>query len=212
MVPTSSNSIDTSFRNSLSHTDKAVIVDLGTGDGRFVYKMATKNPEKFYIGVDSNADNLAQMSAKAAKKPAKGGVPNALFIQAAIETLPSELNAVADEVHIHFPWGSLLRTVLIGDSPLADIRKISREGAYLEAIIGVNPERDRTEHERLGLPALTEEFFATQLESVYGRNGFCLEETGTISSGNWPKLCTSWASKLAQDKQRVLYYVIARAV
>ncbi len=189
-----------------------MIVDLGTGDGRFVYRMAQKNPEKFYIGIDANADNLAQTSTRAAKKPAKGGVSNALFVQAAIEDLPTELISVADEVHIHFPWGSLLRSVLLGDAALSGIRKIAKDGAYLESIIGVNHERDRTEHERLGLPSLTDEFFATRLEHVYENNGFMLEETGTISSGNWPKLCTSWASKLAQDKQRVLYYVIARAV
>ncbi len=212
MVPVRTNSTDTSFSSLLSHTDKAVIVDLGTGDGRFVYRMAQKNPEKFYIGIDANADNLAETSAKAAKKPAKGGAPNALFVQAAIEDLPKELISVADEVHIHFPWGSLLRSVVLGDAALAGIRKLAKDDAYLEAIIGVNHERDKTEHERLGLPTLNDEFFATQLEQVYQRNSFMLEETGTIGSGNWPKLCTSWASKLAQDKQRILYYVIARAV
>ena len=27
-----------------------------------------------------------------------------LFIQSAVEDLPAELNGVADEVHVHFPW------------------------------------------------------------------------------------------------------------
>ena len=38
-----------------------------------------------------------------------------LFIQAAVEDLPPELDGVADEVHVHFPWGSLLRAVATGE-------------------------------------------------------------------------------------------------
>src|SRR2546426_7896288 len=40
---------------------------------------------------------------------------NVLFLQAAVEDLPAELDRVADEIHIHFPWGSLLRALLLGD-------------------------------------------------------------------------------------------------
>lgn len=46
---------------------------------------------------------------KATHKPAKGGLPNSMFVEAAIESLPDEFEGVADEIHINFPWGSLLR-------------------------------------------------------------------------------------------------------
>jgi 16S rRNA (adenine(1408)-N(1))-methyltransferase len=36
-------------------------------------------------------------------------------VQAAVEDLPEDLADVADEVHVHFPWGSLLRGVATGD-------------------------------------------------------------------------------------------------
>ncbi len=88
---------------------KGIIVDLGTGDGRFVYQSARQNPARFYLGIDASANLLEKVSEKIHRKPAKGGLKNALFIQAAVEALPEELEGIADEVHIHFPWGSLLK-------------------------------------------------------------------------------------------------------
>lgn len=35
-------------------TDKGVVIDLGTGDGRFVYRAARDHPGKFYLGIDAN--------------------------------------------------------------------------------------------------------------------------------------------------------------
>jgi len=73
-------------------------------------------------------------------------LPNVLFLQAAIEDLPSELDAVADEVHIHFPWGSLLRVVAEGDETgLHNLRRICAPESVLEIIIVLDRERDRSE-------------------------------------------------------------------
>ena len=100
-------------------------MDLGTGDGRFVYRAAEKNPNKFYIGIDANAKALEKISMKATRKPNKGGLPNILFLQAAVENLPEQLNGVAEELHIHFPWGSLLRAVAVGETAiLSGLRRI----------------------------------------------------------------------------------------
>ncbi len=90
-------------------TGAGIVLDIGTGDGRFVSVCARQNLNKFYIGIDANPRPLEKISEKIHRKPTKGGLSNVLFIQAAVEDLPSELDGVADEVHIHFPWGSLLR-------------------------------------------------------------------------------------------------------
>src|SRR5262245_40178432 len=97
------------------HSGGGVIIDLGTGDGSFVYQSARRHPDRFYIGIDAQSSALEKVSEKIHRKPAKGGAPNLLFIQAAAEELPSELDGVADEVHTHFPWGSLLRALALGD-------------------------------------------------------------------------------------------------
>lgn len=43
-------------------------MDIGTGDGRFVYQMCQKNPEKFYIGIDPAQEPLQKISEKIYRK------------------------------------------------------------------------------------------------------------------------------------------------
>ena len=152
MAAQSDNSTNENSKNLSLHTAEGVIVDIGTGDGRFVYNSARANPKKFYIGIDANTKPLEKISMKATRKPAKGGLPNVLFVQAAVENLPVELNETADEIHIHFPWGSLLRAVVLGDETvLASLRRICAPECLIEIIVGIAEERDKSEIERLEL-------------------------------------------------------------
>ncbi len=64
-------------------------MDIGTGDGRYVYRSARTNPDKFYIGIDVQPKGLEKISEKIHRKPEKGGLPNVLFVQASVEELPS---------------------------------------------------------------------------------------------------------------------------
>jgi 16S rRNA (adenine(1408)-N(1))-methyltransferase len=86
----------------LPPTAGGVIVDIGTGDGLYVYRSARANPDKFYIGIDVQRRALEKVSERIHRKPERGGLPNVLFVQAPVEELPSELDDVADEIHIHF--------------------------------------------------------------------------------------------------------------
>ena len=190
-----------------------MIIDIGTGDGRFVYQSARQNPNNFYIGIDPNARPLEKISEKIHRKPAKGGAPNVLFIQAAVEDLPSELSGVADEVHVHFPWGSLLRAVATGEvAVLTNLRRICAPGALLEIVIGLDPERDQTEIERLCLTSLSIEFIDNQLAPNYRVAGFETIERGILSASEWPEFNTSWAKRLHGNEQRNITYLIARAI
>lgn len=196
----------------MPRTGGGIIVDIGTGDGRFAYQQARVNPDKFYLGIDVNPAPLEKISEKAHRKAGKGGAPNVLFVHAAIEDLPDELSAVADEVHIHFPWGSLLHAVLTGDKTvLAGLRRICAMDALLEVIIGLDPQRDRSELARLGILDLTEQYLREELLPSYARAGFDLRETGVLSAGEWPCLDTTWAKRLRISPSRCLYYIISRA-
>ncbi len=95
------------------------MVDLGTGDGRWVLAAAAADPNALVIGVDANADAMAEASRRAAGPARRGGVSNALFVVASAEALPPELDGVADLVTIHLPWGSLLRGALALDEAVA---------------------------------------------------------------------------------------------
>ena len=187
-------------------------MDLGTGDGRFVYQSARANPSKFYIGIDANAKPLEKISMKATRKPAKGGLPNVLFVQAAIENLPEELNETADEIHIHFPWGSLLRAVALGDETvLRNLRHICAPECLIEIVIGIDEERDKSEIERLDLPKLSTDFLENILIPNYRAAGFEIMESGILTAADWSKLETSWARKLQGGSNRRVTYLILQA-
>lgn len=189
------------------------MIDIGTGDGLFVYQCARENPKKFYIGVDANTRPLEKVSEKVHRKPSKGGLPNVLFLQSAVEDLPRELDGTANEVHVHFPWGSLFQAVANGDPKvLQNIRRVCAHDALLEIIIGLDPERDRSEITRLGLPPLTVEHIDSVLTPQYSRAGLEICERGIIPASAWPELQTSWAKRLKGNASRSLLYVVARAV
>ena len=204
MVALSDNSTSTLSTSLSHHTGEGVIIDVGTGDGRFVYQSARQNPNKFYIGIDPNTRPLGKISEKIHRKPAKGGAPNVLFIQAAVEDLPSELDGVADEVHVHFPWGSLLRAVATGDvGVLRNLRRICSPGALLEVVLGLDPERDRTGLDRLNIE------LHQDLSTRYEAAGFEIIERGAVS--DWRHFDTSWAKKLQSNEKRVITYLVASA-
>lgn len=188
------------------------MIDIGTGDGLFVYRCAQENPRKFFIGIDASPRPLEKVSEKIYRKPSKGGLSNVLFIQAAVEDLPPELETVADEVHIHFPWGSLLRGAATGERAMLDsLRRICAAGALLEVVIGLDPERDRSEIERLGLPPLSLSYIDSVLFHRYAEAGFEIFERGILSASAWRTLHTSWAKRLQGNANRSLLYLIARA-
>ncbi len=212
MVSGSINSTERNSNSSLPPINGGVIVDLGTGDGRFVYQSAQANPNCFYIGIDASAGALEKISEKIHRKPAKGGLKNVLFVQAAVEDLPVDLDGIADEVHIHFPWGSLLKAVATGNETiLRKIRRLCNADAMLEVIIGVDPDKDRSEFERLQLEPLTVEFVEKILIDRYAAAGFKIVEHGDFAAAKWPKLCTSWAQRLESGGTRSLLYLIAQA-
>ncbi len=87
-----------------------VMLDLGTGDGKFAFHYARTFPHHFVIGVDACRENLQAHS--------RTKLPNALFVIANAQDLPNELNGLVSHVTINFPWGSLLESLLNGDAML----------------------------------------------------------------------------------------------
>jgi 16S rRNA (adenine(1408)-N(1))-methyltransferase len=87
-----------------------IMIDLGTGDGRYVHYQAKKNPGWFVIGIDSCSENLYEYS--------RAKLHNMLFIIASAQELPCELNGLVSHISINFPWGSLLDSLFTGDLKL----------------------------------------------------------------------------------------------
>ena len=187
-------------------------MDIGTGDGRYVYRSARANPDKFFIGIDVQRKALEKVSERVHRRPEKGGLSNVLFLQAPVEDLPEELHNVADEIHIHFPWGSLLRAVAVGDEPtLEGLHRIAVPGAWLEVVIGIDEYRDAGESARLELPPLSEDYVETVLTQRYAVGGFVIRESGLVSPEEWPDIDTTWAKRLRGSNRRRLLFIVARA-
>lgn len=187
-------------------------MDIGTGDGRFVYRSAREFPSRFYIGIDAATEAVEKLAEKIQRKPSKGGLSNLMFVKAAVEDLPEELDNTADEVHIHFPWGSLLKAIASGDeNVLRGVRRICRADALLEVIVGIDKVRDQTEIARLQLPDISEKFIREELTVRLADAGFHVTECGEVAPADWSKLCTSWARKLQTGGDRKVFYLIAQA-
>jgi 16S rRNA (adenine(1408)-N(1))-methyltransferase len=88
-----------------------VVVDVGTGDGRFVLRTAAADPASLVVGIDADQAGLRAGYSKARRQR----LDNTLFVVAGAEHLPAALAGRADEVHVQFPWGSLLRALLLPD-------------------------------------------------------------------------------------------------
>ncbi|HUS17039.1 MAG TPA: class I SAM-dependent methyltransferase [Chloroflexia bacterium] len=102
-----------------------ILVDLGTGDGRYVRHVATRSPGTFAIGIDLCVANMREASRRA---PA-----NTLFLIARAHALPAELQGLATHLTINFPWGDLLTGLLGPDTRLPDgLAALLRPGGLLE--------------------------------------------------------------------------------
>jgi hypothetical protein len=94
---------------------------------------------------------------------------------------------------------------------LQNLRRICADDALLEVVIGIDPMRDRSELERLGVQPLTLGVVDAVLVPNYAAAGFEIIERGIIAASEWPALETSWAKRLQGNDQRPLTYLIARA-
>ena len=162
-----------------------VLIDIGTGDGRYVLHVARTRPNWFALGVDACRENLRKASRKVP--------PNALYVIANALGLPRELDAMASKVTINFPWGTLLTGLLDGEPMLLEgLLAIARPGAALEI--------------RLNAEALREAGYT--LESGGIRVGQALDDGGFEVVGDllWldarelRRCQTTWAKRLAYGR------------
>ncbi len=102
-----------------------IMLDLGTGDGKFALCHADNFPTHFVIGVDSCRENLHEYS--------RAKLPNLLYVIASAQSLPYELYGLISRISINFPWGSLLESLLDGDDRLLrGLESVARSSATLD--------------------------------------------------------------------------------
>lgn len=187
------------------------LIDVGTGDGRFVYRWAGAHPETYCIGVEPVGERMREVSHRAGRKPARGGRPNALFVVASVQALPEELAGLADTLSINFPWASLLSAVVLPEpAVLTALRRLARAGGELIVLLNQSVFDDRSYAERLGLPDVSDAWVEDALRPAYRDAGFELR-TCAIVEGDMPHQ-TSWGQHLTLASGRRSRLITAEAI
>jgi predicted RNA methylase len=159
---------------------KRVVLDLGTGDGRYVHSLAESDPRAFIIGVDSCRENLRAYS--------RAKLPNMLFIIASAQWLPHELNGLVSHITVNFPWGSLLESLLNNDARLmCGLESIASSAASIDV--------------RLNSGALTEAGWSLEAgaERIYdniSRSGWQVNAPALLNAGALRSFPSTWAKRL----------------
>lgn len=194
--------VDTAAFDARSAGYARVVVDVGTGDGRFPLHMARRHPDALFVGVDSLKENLEEVSRKAARPPRKGGVANVVYVWASAEDPPPELRHRADEVQVILPWGRLMVGVLTASPDVLDgLRALGREGTTFRAVINAEVWGDPIPVEARDLPELTVERAWSVLAPAYERHGIRITDVHVLTAEEVAVVRSTWAKRLASSRR-----------
>jgi 16S rRNA (adenine(1408)-N(1))-methyltransferase len=150
---------------------------------------------------------MAEASRRAARSAGHGGQPNALFVVAAAERLPRELLGVADELSIHFPWGSLLRGALAVDGAAANgIVSILRPGACAIVTVSITP------RDGLAVASLDAPGAAHDLAHRWACLGLQVASVAPATLEEVRATASTWGKRLAAGRQRPAWRFTLRRV
>jgi len=161
-----------------------IMLDLGTGDGRYVHTLAEERPDWFVIGIDSCRENLREYS--------QAKLQNMLFVIASAQSLPAELNGFISHLSINFPWGSLLESLLTGDSKLMrGLESVSHSATSIDLFLngGALEEAGTT------LEAGAEKIYDHLIQS-----GWQLRRPVMLNDNVLKSFPTTWARRLAHGR------------
>src|SRR5579884_822233 len=180
---------------------REVVIDVGTGDGRFAYDHAVAHPERFVIGLDATPGNLRERSRRAARGPARGGLANVLFVWASARRPPPELEGLGHELFVILPWGDLLAGLLEAEPEVLDgIVGMARDGASLTVVCNAQVWEEPVPKELSGFTPLTVERIRDQLAGRYARHGLHLVSASLLDAAEIAALRTTWARRLAHGR------------
>jgi 16S rRNA (adenine(1408)-N(1))-methyltransferase len=158
-----------------------IVLDLGTGDGRYARHLAERDPSWFVFGVDACRENL--------HKESRTQQANLLFAIAEAQALPWELNGLVSHLAINFPWGSLLHSLLVADPALMHgLAFVSTAGASVEI---------RLNSGALAEAGTTLELGTDRIHSNLARSGWLVGNPHLMDSATLHRFPSTWAKRLA---------------
>ncbi|MDR2337934.1 MAG: 16S rRNA (adenine(1408)-N(1))-methyltransferase NpmA [Deltaproteobacteria bacterium] len=187
---------------------KSVHLDLGTGDGKQVYRYAKNNPDTLYIGIDAVKANLVEISSKITKKPMKGGLNNVILVISAIEELPTELQNIANSLTIFLPWGSLLEGLV---KPVASFLKnivfVAKNSTSFEFVITYSELFESSEIQRRQLPDININYFNEMYRATLKELGLIIENIEVLDNEDIKLFESQWAKRLAYGRKRDFFRI-----
>jgi 16S rRNA (adenine(1408)-N(1))-methyltransferase len=148
--------------------------------------------------------------AEASRRASRRGPANALFVVAAAEQIPPELQGVADELTILFPWGSLLRGVVALDDAAAATAGIARllaPDGVATAILSIE-DRDRLD----GLPRLDALDACEQLRERWQSHGLEVCDLRPATAAEIAATGSTWARRLRAGRERPAWRIELRRI
>jgi 16S rRNA (adenine(1408)-N(1))-methyltransferase len=163
-------------------------VDVGAGDGGYALHRARTEPTTFVIALDASPDALSD----GAWRAKRARLENAAFLVESVECMPRELARLADEVTVHFPWGSLLRGLLVAD-PLVvvPIARLLKDDGELRVLLSATG--------RDGYSDVAPESLA-RIATEYAVLGLELQETRPATALDIAASRSSWAKRLGASR------------
>ena len=205
--------IDVDSIDNITSQYNKIIIDLGTGNGKFVYEQAINNSDNFYIGMDPIADNIIDYYKKKKKSFKRYNLDNTMFLISAIENIPKELFDTVDEIYVNFPWGSLLEGIVKGDHTiLKNIFLIGKSNAFIHFTFTYSSIYEAGEIERRGLPELSIEYINTILRNKFMEAGLDIVDYGLLDENNLKSFGTLWSKRIYLGKDRVVYYIDSKVL
>jgi 16S rRNA (adenine(1408)-N(1))-methyltransferase len=183
-------------------------LDIGTGDGRFIYKSALKNRNFLYIGIDP-ASNLKEYQREINRKRLK----NALLLNSSIENFNPDISEYFDHISVILPWGNLLKYTATCDAEFfAKLNHWLKINGSIEIIFGFNEELEEKETKRLNLKELNEKEIEYLKDLYLNLKNYQLEFFKVISYKKLEDIETTWAKKLSFGANRKYIHILLKKI
>ena len=203
--------MNTMFDLQMAQSFEKVIADIGAGDGKQIYRLARKNPQNFYVGIEPNHQSYKQTEKKSKSKKEKGGLDNLIFVNSSIENISDELKNTFDELLINFPWGNLLEGVIL---PLPEILQnlvmIAKDRADLIIITTYDDKFEKEFKVERNLPNLNTGYINNILSAEYAKFGISIISSKLLAQGSELNIDSPWGKKLLSSRKRDVYKIVAQ--
>ena len=202
--------LDAAELDRLARDYRELVIDLGTGDGRFALEQARRRPDALVVGIDPVAEAMAELAGRTRRK--RGLQPNLLFVVASAEQPPEELTGRADELFVILPWGSLMRGLILGEPDvLAGIAMLCKPGATITALLNTRIYADPVPLEARDLPDLTPEYVRADLAPQLAAAGLVVVQAGQLPPEELRALPSTWAKRLSHRTPPPTFRMLLRA-